>query len=79
MTEHGTRACYLQGCRQPPCATANTSYLHNLRQRRKQDLAADPTLKPHGSPSTYVNWGCRCPQCGNAHSIWLKDHRKGPQ
>lgn len=73
--EHGTRYCYAQGCGRIECKMANSTYIHGLRERRKKALAENPALKPHGSPSTYINWGCRCDECGEAHSVWLKKRR----
>ena len=43
------------------------------QQRRTADLIVDPTLAPHGSASTYSNWGCRCDDCRTAHAA--KDSR----
>lgn len=37
------------------------------QQRRTADLIVDPTLAPHGDPSTYTNWGCRCIPCRTAY------------
>lgn len=36
-------------------------------QRRVARLIADPSLAPHGVPSTYTNWGCRCDECSIAY------------
>lgn len=33
------------------------------QQRRVARMITDPTCAPHGEPSTYVNWGCRCEPC----------------
>lgn len=30
-TRHGTRSCYVAGCRQPPCRRAHATYEHNRR------------------------------------------------
>lgn len=32
-------------------------------QRRVARMLADPTVAPHGLPSTYNNYGCRCDLC----------------
>lgn len=37
-------------------------------QRRCARLILDPTCAPHGEPSTYTNWGCRCDLCSIAYS-----------
>ena len=37
-------------------------------QRRCARLILDPTCAPHGSPSTYTNWGCRCDLCTLAYT-----------
>ena len=39
------------------------------QQRRRGRLAADPSLAPHGSVSTYRNWGCRCAECTVANTV----------
>lgn len=31
--------------------------------------------QPHGSPSTYTNWHCRCDPCREAHAKYKRDHR----
>ena len=31
--------------------------------------------KTHGSNSTYLNYGCRCPECKQAHKEYGAEHR----
>lgn len=59
----GTRYCYVQGCRCGKCKRANTDYQRMANARRAQ-------RKPrvHGTPSSYANYNCRCPECRVAHS-----------
>ena len=67
---HGTRSSYVSGCRCTACTAANTEYhLNGMRPRYAAKLAADPDSQPHGSDSTYTNYGCRCEQCRAAHAI----------
>jgi hypothetical protein len=33
MTDHGTRSCYVKGCRLPECVAANTAYKAEWRSR----------------------------------------------
>jgi hypothetical protein len=37
------------------------------RARAQQRAKADPTLVPHGTPSGYDYWGCRCDACSDAN------------
>lgn len=74
--KHGTRWCFMQGCKNLECKVADSKYTKELRARRKQALINDPTLKEHGKPSTYINWGCRCYRCRTAHSAWQADQRR---
>lgn len=52
----------------PPEEWANLWNKATPYQKRVARLRADPTLAPHGVPSTYTNWGCRCPDCSAAYS-----------
>ena len=55
MTEHGTRSCYVGGCRRPECRLAESEYQRGRRRRgaktvisakpkKKKTLAAVPVL-----------------------------------
>jgi hypothetical protein len=37
-------------------------------QRRCARMLVDPTCAPHGLPSTYLNYGCRCDLCRLGYS-----------
>lgn len=46
---------------------ANTARCRDQRRRRaERGLPADDPR--HGKPSTYTNWGCRCPKCTAANT-----------
>ncbi len=64
------------GCRCVACQRSNGTKPLAPKAAR---LAADPTLAPHGSLSTYNNWGCRCEPCREAnrvHSQQVRDSLK---
>jgi hypothetical protein len=39
-------------------------------QKRVARMMVDPTVAPHGVPSTYNNYGCRCDACRAAYADW---------
>jgi hypothetical protein len=46
---------------------ANADRIRRQRRRRaERGLPADDPR--HGKPSTYTNWGCRCPRCTAANT-----------
>src|SRR4051794_4976133 len=47
------------------------------REDRKAALKEDPTLAPHGSDSTYKNWGCTCVPCAKAHQKAYNEWKEG--
>lgn len=65
MTEHGTRQCYADGCRQPECKAAQAQYRREYKARKagapldapkagrrsKAELASVTTLPTSGSAS----------------------------
>lgn len=69
----GTRAGYIRHQRagETPCAECRRAIADQKRWnniQRRARLLSDPTLAPHGSVSTYVNWLCRCDACTDAHA-----------
>ena len=62
--EHGTPSRYDAGCRCAACRAANTARYHESTELRRRALAS--AAVPHGSASTYRNWGCRCEPCHQA-------------
>jgi hypothetical protein len=46
---------------------ANAARCREQRRRRAERGLAPDDLR-HGKPSTYTNWGCRCPKCGAANT-----------
>lgn len=44
MTAHGSRSCYLGGCRHPECVEANSAYMRAYRRgwRRRRGGVANP-------------------------------------
>lgn len=63
MVDHGGMSMYRRGCRCFDCREAKTQENRNQYASRKQRLAADPSIRPHGVSSTYFMWGCRCDDC----------------
>lgn len=48
------------------CKEENRQRRRRMVANRQQQLAADPTLRTHGDPTTYDLWGCRCQECRTA-------------
>ena len=73
---HGTRYCYIAGCKRPECVAAHKLYMRAYRaerSKRKKEI-------PHGSDDGYVNWGCRCKRCKAGHTArqrWLRGRASG--
>lgn len=42
---------------------------------RRERLAADPSIVPHGTTNTYDTWGCRCDECKAAHALYRRLRR----
>jgi hypothetical protein len=66
---HGTPASSRR-CKDGPrgaacetCREASARYIRRMRAKKRELLAADPSIRPHGNISTYQNWGCRCDEC----------------
>jgi len=76
--KHGESAYMRHLCTDGPggkpcdiCREANTVRQRrekSLREARRTRLAANPTLAPHGTVTTYQLWGCRCVECRVAMS-----------
>lgn len=50
---------------------------HRMRmQRRRQQLAEDPTIRPHGNLTTYTHWGCKCDVCRKAATLARSSYKK---
>jgi len=62
--DQGTSSRYDAGCRCAACRAANTARYHESTELRRRALAR--AAVPHGSASTYRNWGCRCEPCHQA-------------
>jgi hypothetical protein len=75
--EHGKRSTYQHGCNCLSCRAAAALYIQQRRTKRAAALALDPALAPHGTVSTYRNWGCRCTECKAAHAAAQKALRYG--
>lgn len=76
---HGVASTYRSqdyACRCQPCRDANAALHRRENARRREMLAADPTVVQHGLRSTYVNWGCRCEACSEVHAAHLKRCRE---
>ena len=66
--KHGASAYRDGRCRCEVCTGDSTDRSRVERAARKQRLRANPNLAPHGTVSTYKNWGCRCDLCRTAGS-----------
>lgn len=64
MREHGTRACYLAGCRQPECIAAHSRYSRDYHRDR---------IRPDGQTRTVE------PSEARVHVQWLRAHGASQQ
>jgi hypothetical protein len=55
------------------CQTCQTEGRRRYRERRKAQIAADPSVVEHGLLSTYNNWGCRCSKCRRANATYYRE------
>jgi hypothetical protein len=78
---HGSSAYSNGTCRCDICREATRVAHQKAVARRAARLAADPTLRPHGTINTYKNWGCRCEPCTEAQRLNSAKnyHRRGHQ
>ena len=53
MRKHGTRSCYMGGCRRPECMKASSTY-EVMRRRIKHPLKVQPVLR--GISDLDMNW-----------------------
>ncbi len=51
----------------------NTEYMRRWRARRREST---PPPDAHGRLSTYINWGCRCDACLEAHRSYHRERRR---
>lgn len=75
---HGKAGTYRNqnyACRCDDCTAANTERARRERRSRRERLAADPTLAPHGDVQTYKNWGCRCEPCTAVHAEACRQYK----
>lgn len=64
---HGTEYRYNKHkCRCQACRAAHANRQATNVAQRRAILEVDPSIRPHGNPSTYKNWGCRCDPCIDA-------------
>ena len=54
------------GCRCDDCRRHNREYMRSKHADLRARLAGEFDSLPHGSVSTYGNWGCRCEPCVDA-------------
>ncbi len=66
------------GCRCDECRAGFAAYTKKRNREREALLLADPTLAPHGVPSTYGNWRCRCRPCTDAWTAESRERRNRP-
>jgi hypothetical protein len=64
VAQCGTRSMYAKGCRCEPCVQANSRYLRDYLERRRNA----PEVAEHGKVSSYA-LGCRCPECRLAKKV----------
>lgn len=65
---HGMNGYSNLGCRCDICREANTAYNLSMREVRARRIAADPSIRPHGVETTYLNYRCRCAECRAEHN-----------
>lgn len=88
--DHGTPLGYTRGgCRGPACRRALAEYTAEIRARRRDLRRLDENGRwvahldskgcplPHGDPSTYRNWLCRCEPCTTAATASGRRYKKG--
>lgn len=73
---HGQNGYTNLGCRCSICRAAQTAYGLAIRKVRARRIVADPSLRPHGVESTYLNWSCRCDECKREHARRETERRK---
>lgn len=74
---HGTPTAYIGGCRCLLCKAGWARAQAERVESRRRRLAEDFYVVTHGLNSTYVNWGCRCSPCSEAHAIACRRARPG--
>jgi len=74
--KHGASAYRNGRCLCEICTEDHRARHARENASRVARLAADPSLAPHGSRQTYVNWGCRCAACSEAHSAYCASYYK---
>lgn len=80
---HGAAGTYVNyRCDCADCRARHTTDVgHDRRTRFAQRVEVDGRLihpSPditHGAEATYVNWGCRCPECSEANTAAKKARR----
>ena len=60
MSDHGTRAGHLRGCR---CITCKRAYNQYMREYRLLRAEQGPPPGVHGTNKGYAQWECRCDAC----------------
>lgn len=60
---HGTTYGYQLGCRCDPCRSSVVGHQAASAARRRARAKVDPSIIPHGKPSTMKNYGCTCDDC----------------
>lgn len=71
---HGTRACYVRGCRRRQCVEANRAY-HEQRRRAAGMAPARRGPGPHGTVARYKS-GCHCARCRTANTAYYRERRQ---
>lgn len=68
---HGLASTYRSRrykCRCEPCRLAHRELCQQEKASRRERLAANPSIAPHGVGATYRNWACRCGPCSAANA-----------
>lgn len=74
--KHGTHNAYRAGCRCDDCRRGHAVYCWEKRQERMRRLRSGQVGRlPHGTKSTYTNWGCRCEPCTQANTATIREYR----
>ncbi len=75
---HGASAWRSKRCRCDVCRLASAALAAAGQKSRVERLKADPSLAPHGSYTTFTNWGCRCEPCTAAKAARWAEYMATP-
>lgn len=59
----------------PPTKAQRLARKRRLNRYGRMAMGEAPKSVKHGKDSTYVNWGCRCTRCTQAHAEAAAERR----